>query len=360
MKSVLFETHHLYYLPNFLPIIDELKRRDGYSLSASIPLTINAEERRQLKEAVAKERLEFIDAETESERQTALRSGGFDVVIVGIPGMLGRIVSPKTVAVMVYHGIGLKESYYRDASPRINIRAVESQSRFDELGRRGETNLALTGYTKIDPLAAVDAEERERQLTSLGLSASRPTVLYAPTFYPSSVEKLLPHLPDLAESVNVIVKLHGFSWSQRRYRHQSEAAQQVAKEGVCLMPREDYNIVPLYAAADLLISDISSTLFEYLALNRPILQTTFTTPRLKHRIFKSRLRRRLDLGRSAEIDFTHRLDRPEDVSAVFRKILGERDKMSPQRQAAAERFLYRTDGRASARLVDAIEERLPK
>ncbi len=64
MKSVLFETHHLYYLPNFLPIIDELKRRDGYSLSASIPLTINAEERRQLKEAVAKERLEFIDAET--------------------------------------------------------------------------------------------------------------------------------------------------------------------------------------------------------------------------------------------------------------------------------------------------------
>jgi CDP-glycerol glycerophosphotransferase (TagB/SpsB family) len=174
------------------------------------------------------------------------------------------------------------------------------------------------------------------------------------------VEKLLPHLPDLAESVNVIVKLHGFSWSQRRYRHQSEAAQQVAKEGVCLMPREDYNIVPLYAAADLLISDISSTLFEYLALNRPILQTTFTTPRLKHRIFKSRLRRRLDLGRSAEIDFTHRLDRPEDVSTVVREVLEKRNEMSPQRQAAAERFLYRTDGRASARLVDAIEERLPK
>ena len=175
MRSVLFETHHLYYLPNFLPIIDELKHRGGYSLSASIPLTINAEERRQLKEAVAKEQLEFIDAETESERRTALRSREFDVVIVGIPGMLGRIVSPKTVTVMVYHGIGLKESYYRDASPRINIRAVESQSRFDELGRRGETNLILTGYTKIDPLAAVDAEERERHLRKLGLTASRPT-----------------------------------------------------------------------------------------------------------------------------------------------------------------------------------------
>ena len=32
------------------------------------------------------------------------------------------------------------------------------------------------------------------------------------------------------------------------------------------------------------------------------------------------------------------------------------DSMSGARQKAAERYLYRTDGKASARLVDAIEE----
>lgn len=358
MKSILFETHHLYYLPNFLPIIHELRRRGGYSLLASIPRTINEKERNQLKEAVEIEKLEFIDAETESERQATLRQRQFDIVIVGIPGMLERVVSPETVAVMVYHGIGLKESYYRDASPRINIRAVESQPRFEELRRRGESNLILTGYTKIDPLSEIKPGQRETHLQALGLPKSRPTVLYAPTFYPSSVEKMLSHLPRLAESVNVIIKLHGFSWSQRRYRHQSEAAQEVMGDGVFLIPREDYNIVPLYALADLLISDISSTLFEYLALNRPILQTTFTSPRLKHRIFKSRLRRRLDLGRSEEIDFSHRLNRPEDVSTVVHEILENCDEMSPQRHAASERFLFRTDGKASARLVDAIEKKL--
>ncbi|MBH31193.1 MAG: hypothetical protein CMG71_04280 [Candidatus Marinimicrobia bacterium] len=358
MKSILFETHHLYYVPNFLPIIQEFRRRGGYSLSASIPLTINAQERRQLKEAVEMEQLEFINADSESERQAKLRQRQFAVVIVGIPGMLERVVSPETVAVMVYHGIGLKESYYRDASPRINIRAVESQPRFQELRRRGESNLILTGYTKIDPLSEIKPRQRETHLQALGLPKSRPTVLYAPTFYPSSVEKMLPHLPRLAESANVIIKLHGFSWSQRRYSHQSKAAQEVAGGGVCLIPREDYDIVPFYAVADLLISDISSTLFEYLALNRPILQTTFNSPRLKHRIFKSRLRRRLDVERSEEIDFTHRLDRPDNLSAVVHDILRNSDEMSPQRHLAAKRFLFRTDGKASARLVDAIEEKL--
>jgi len=37
MIKVLFENHHLYYLPHFIPIIDEMKRRGGYEIVASIP-----------------------------------------------------------------------------------------------------------------------------------------------------------------------------------------------------------------------------------------------------------------------------------------------------------------------------------
>ena len=46
------------------------------------------------------------------------------------------------------------------------------------------------------------------------------------------------------------------------------------------------------------------------------------------------------------------------VLYVVHEILENCDEMSPQRHAAAERFLFRTDGKASARLVDAIEEKL--
>ena len=37
MKKVLFETHHLYYWPNFVPIVEELKDRGGYIVHASMP-----------------------------------------------------------------------------------------------------------------------------------------------------------------------------------------------------------------------------------------------------------------------------------------------------------------------------------
>ena len=358
MKSILFETHHLYYLPNFLPIIKEFRLRGGYSLSASIPHIINDLERQHVREAVEKIGVEFIDGDNEMARQTELRNRKFDVIIVGVPGMLEKEVSENTVAVMVYHGIGLKESYYRDNSPRINIRAVESQERYDELTRRGEANLVLTGYTKNDPLAVMNSQKKTELLDTFNLSPQRPTLLYAPTFYPSSVEQMLPKLPGLAQEVNVIIKLHGFSWSQHRYRHHSEQAKQITGQGIYLVTREDYNIVPYYSVSDVLLSDISSTLFEYLALNRPIIQTTFYKPRLKHRLLKSRLRKRLDLVRSSEIDFTYRLDHPQELAAMVSETLKNPNSMSVVRLKAAERYLYRTDGKASARLVDAIIEKL--
>jgi len=45
LASILFECHRVYYLPNFFPIIKEMKNRTGYEIYASIPLTIPLEER---------------------------------------------------------------------------------------------------------------------------------------------------------------------------------------------------------------------------------------------------------------------------------------------------------------------------
>jgi len=53
---------------------------------------------------------------------------------------------------MVYHGIGLKKSYYNDIDSRIDLRSVESKTRMLELKEHGHQNLVLTGFTKCDPL----------------------------------------------------------------------------------------------------------------------------------------------------------------------------------------------------------------
>ena len=360
MKSVLFETHHLYYLPHFEPIIREFQKRRDYELSASIPRTVSAQEQEHFANAISKLDVQPITADTEDSRIARLHGHDFDVVLVGNIGRLRDIVTEGSLAVMVYHGIGLKQSYYRDSSPRIDLRAIESESRLNCTETEGATNLVLTGLTKLDPLIEDTTNLRETFLQDRSLYSDRSTVLYAPSFYPSSLGRFLPELPGLAELVNLIIKLHSFSWYQDRYRHQSLMAEQTARqnESIYLAAPHEYNILPYYGVADVLISDISSTLFEFLVLDRPIIQTEFFSLKLRHRVFRRRLRRRIDQKRSDEVDFTYRLARPEDSKYVLNNALQHPQEMSPARVQAAQRFLYEVDGKASERLVDAIESRL--
>ncbi|MFQ6673443.1 MAG: CDP-glycerol glycerophosphotransferase family protein, partial [Fidelibacterota bacterium] len=333
MISVLFETHHLYYLPQFEPVIRELQRRGGYEICISMPRSVDLWEQNYLAQAASELGTEYVTSRTEESRVSDLRSRDFDVVVIGNVGRLEDVVTESSLAVMVYHGIGLKWSYYRDVTPRIDIRAVESEPRFTLLRKEGAHNLALTGFTKLDPLITGLGIETDSLLGKCGLNPARKTVLYAPTFYPSSLEKLLPELPRLAQQVNVVVKLHNFSWYKERFSHQSRKARKVAagEQNVFLVPREEFNILPYYASAHVMISDISSTLFEYLVLNRPIIQTDFYALRLKHRLFPSRLTRKLDLPRAEEVDFTHRMSDPKGVHSLVAHTLSHPHELQERR-----------------------------
>ena len=56
-----------------------------------------------------------------------------------------------------------------------------------------------------------------------------------------------------------------------------------------LIPPNMYNITPLYQISDLLITEASSTIYEMLALNKPIIVNRFYKLKLSHRIFRKRL-----------------------------------------------------------------------
>ena len=45
MIKVLFENHHLYYLPNFIQVINEMRERDKYEIIASISNVADKEEK---------------------------------------------------------------------------------------------------------------------------------------------------------------------------------------------------------------------------------------------------------------------------------------------------------------------------
>ena len=358
MRKVLFETHHLYYWPNFRPIIDEMNISDGFDIHVSMPQRNLGIQQNILIKECNKLAIQFITADSELKRIEKIYNEAYDIIIVGNVGKLNEIVNDDTLAIMVYHGIGLKQSYYKDINSRVNIRAVESLARFNELKNDGHKNLLLTGYTKLDRLFTISFKEINSIKKSIQLDNSKKTVLYAPSFYPSSIEKISSQLPLLSQYYNIIIKLHGFSWEQKRYEYQSLLFTKMVKENhnVYLVPNEKFDIIPYYKIADILVSDISSTMFEYLPLNKPIIQAECYTFRLKHRIFPHRFWKRLDLKRWEDVDFVYKISNPENLFSRIYYALDNIEEMHSLRQKASDYYLYKNDGMASRRLVRALKD----
>jgi len=121
-------------------------------------------------------------------------------------------IRQERITAVVYHGIGVKTVLF---DPRLNafdLRCVESQRVLDELVSRdpgARERLALVGFAKLDPLFADPLAPGARGLA--GGDSGAPVLLYAPTFYPSSLELMPAELGALAPGARWIVKPHFFS-----------------------------------------------------------------------------------------------------------------------------------------------------
>jgi hypothetical protein len=138
---------------------------------------------------------------------------------------------------------------------------------------------ALVGYPKLDRLASGGFDGPGIR-ASLGLTAGRPTALYAPTYSEASSLHLAGEAIVTAlagAGFNVIVKLHdrsldpdpkytgGIDWRAR-----FSAVEQAGEPGRIRFV-ETPDASPLLAASDCVVTDHSSIGFEYLVLDRPLL-----------------------------------------------------------------------------------------
>ena len=78
--------------------------------------------------------------------------------------------------------------------------------------------------------------------------------------------------------------------------------------------------------------------------------------RLKHRIFPHRFWKRLDLKRLEDVDFAYKISNPEDLFSRVYYALDNLDEMQIQREKACSYYLYKNDGKASHRLIQAIKD----
>jgi hypothetical protein len=190
----------------------------------------------------------------------------------------------RPLRIQMFHGVGGK---YGFDAPAESLRAWDrlffvNRRRLENCVRAGaldaESSAArLIGMPKVDRL--VDGSLRRNDvLADLGLDSARPTVLYAPTWSPASSLnqcglQLVARLAGL--DVNVIVKLHDRSHDHRR--SYSGGIDWVAALTPLMAPgrvvlADSADICPLLAAADVMITDHSSSGFEYLLLDRPLIR----------------------------------------------------------------------------------------
>jgi len=166
--------------------------------------------------------------------------------------------------IQINHGLGLaKAAYYqKPLAVPMDLYLVSgglAKERFDQAGLAPVLDV---GFPKLDGFFD-GSYDRAGICRSLGIPADKPIILYAPTWSElSSTPVVLPVLPGLARDYTILVKLHD---------HTIPSMIRLARRMAGIKLVTDPDCTPLLFVADLLVSDVSSVVFEYALLNRPII-----------------------------------------------------------------------------------------
>jgi len=290
--NVYFDIQHLYYLPQYLPVKNAL---EAQGVDCHFVLYDQKELQHVLINCVENEKLTYTTVANLIEARELYLNKKPHWVIFGnaFHGLDKVHLNSKTA--MMNHGVGPKSCYYDWSDCDIQHRFVEGQHRLKRLIERfPDKKFVDTGYAKLDPI--INNESSALDLKQLGLDPEKETVLYAPTYYPSSIECLPDNFPELLAQYNLIIKPHFFSLIKDKYKNHKKVFKCWAKyNNVYISSVEETCIIPFMNTASLLISDASSTLFEFTALNKPAIWCDFFKVRWSYRgLFKWRLKKRLD------------------------------------------------------------------
>lgn len=352
--DVTFDSPHLYYLTQYLPVYRELERRGIGCRFVFYSETGMTEAARRV---IRRERLPRVWMADDRQSARYYQEHPADWVVFGNKYTALDRLPGNTRTAMLYHGIGMKSDVYRPTLMEMDIRFVEGPHYTEILEHMfpGRPQLEV-GYAKLDPLFGPAAQRPRLALETMGLDPRKPTVLYAPTFYPSSIEMMPDDLPDYFNDMNMIVKPHNFTWSKSRYRSQRDKLGRWQQYPNCGVPDRDlFNLLPFMNSADLMISDASSALFEFAALDKPVIWCDFLKLRWTYRgPLRYRLNRRMDasIGRYADICPHARCF--DELRGLVDEQLGNPAEFSARRRAYSARLIGRTDGRVAQRIADYL------
>jgi len=264
------------------------------------------------------------------------------------PMLVGKRCRAK---VHTFHGVSFKGRAYTPKVleyDRLFMVGPYMEERFVEKGilKKGDTRMCRVGMPKLDPL--VDGTlTREVAREGLGLGGEDRVVLYAPSWGAgSSLEGFGEEVVRccLASGLRLVVKLHDHTLRDPAWRERLKTWESV---GVTIY--RDPDVVPVMAASDLLVSDMSSVANEYLLLNRPLV--TILPPNYRQRYAQT-----ADLE-SWRATGSIVVEGVEELGGAIREALEHPEEGSEARLAMARRLFY-NPGRATQRAVQVVRELL--
>ena len=352
--SVYFDIPHLYYLPQYQPVYDELTRH-----GADCTFVFYEKPEADLLHSVINQyQLPVKWVKDEVAALELYRTDKPNWVIFG-NDFLGLTQLDKNVTrcALLFHGsgTGVKGASLSPGLGEVDVRFVSGPARlpiFREL--YPDVKLVTVGFAKLDPLFGPEEQQPKFDLAELGLDPAKKTLLYAPTFYPSSIENMGKDWPKQFAEYNILIKPHDFTLNKKRYRHQLKRLHEWEKfDNVWLARPTDYSLIPFMATADVMATDTSSAIFEFASLDKPVIVCDFVRLRWGYRgPLRFRLRKRLDASTEQYQDIASHAARFKDLKGIVDEQMQQPEKLRTRRLEYAEQIMGQRDGKVAQRIVD--------
>jgi len=263
---------------------------------------------------------------------------------------------PGTIIIWVRHGFSNKNHVSRciTGSDFACVSSPWMRDEYIRMGARPRLGYWVTGFVPMDKVLS-----RNKLFTNAALpkkfSRGTATLLYAPTYnkYLSSAEALgsqwIDAIARAMPHINVIIKPHPHIptlFPQWMVMWRAAARR---NEQTLLVEDGNADVYEYLSTADILLSDVSSVIFYFLALNRPIILVN-NQHRFKERGFFA----------PAGHEWTWRdmgiqIDHGDELPYALQRCLRYPEEFSRQRALYRKRiFGNLLDGRAAERIADRI------
>jgi len=348
--NIFFYVAYPYYFPHFLPISKVFKAK-GHSVTYILSEKQNSE---NMKMIAQQNKLDYSFGTNQLHDQQA------DVIFFANP--YEKANELDAITVFLEHGIGTKSTNFYSAIEYFDIYLVEGDqkyNRLNELYPKYEHKLAKVGFSKFDEIVNFSTEEKYVLFNKYGLDEKKKTILYAPTFFPSSIEKMADDFPSEFSDCNIWIKPHYLSYERKKYKNQLIKFKKWSVYNNCtILPLDEYNLVPFLTTSDVMISDESSAMFEFASLDKPVISNQYFKLRWSYYFMPWKLRKRIDSSKEKYRQILDNAHSYEETLEFTKEALTNPEKLQAKRLEFSKDICGVIDGKVSERIYDTVLKKL--